>query len=118
MSAHVLYGPYGQGTESVQHSTTPVGKQRSRCRVCPERERMLLWAYFYAGHAPEVKRQMVDMALHPIGMRDTARGLHVSPPTGMQERTQRHLSANRYHASYHGVGPARHMASCTESERS
>src|SRR5262245_14440211 len=94
MRAHVRHCPYGQGIESVQHGTTPAGKQRYWCRACPERGRTFLLAYIYAGHAPEVKQQIVAMALHASGMRDTARVWHVSPPTVMKERKKRNLSSN------------------------
>ena len=39
----------------------------------------------YPGQAPEVKRQVVDMAMNASGIRDTARVLHVSPTTVIKE---------------------------------
>src|SRR5262245_48333779 len=65
----------------VRHGTTPEGKQRYRCRACPDRGRTFLLEYAYAGRSPEVKQQMVDMAMNASGIRDTARVLHVSPTT-------------------------------------
>ena len=62
---------------------------------CPERERTFLLEYTYAGQSPEVKQQMVDMALNASGIRDTARVLHVSPTTVIKELKKRHLSSNR-----------------------
>jgi len=41
--------------------------------------------YTYAGQAPEVKQQIVDMAMNASGIRDTARVLHVSPTTVLKE---------------------------------
>ncbi len=38
-----------------------------------------------AGHSPAIKRQIVEMALHASGMRETARVLHVSPSTVLKE---------------------------------
>jgi hypothetical protein len=39
----------------------------------------------YAGHATEIKQQIVDMAMNASGIRDTARVLHVSPTTVIKE---------------------------------
>ena len=49
----------------------------------------LLLEYAYAGHSPDVKRQVVDMALNASGIRDTVRVLHVSPTTVIKERKKR-----------------------------
>jgi len=38
-----------------------------------------------------VKQQIVEMALHASGIRDTARVLPVSPTTVMKELRKRHL---------------------------
>ena len=72
MVTPVLHYSHCHGTDIVRHGTTRQGKQRSRCRACPERGRSFLLAYAYAGQSPEVKRQIVDMAMHAGGMRDTA----------------------------------------------
>jgi transposase-like protein len=81
MVIQVLYCPYCQSTDIVRHGTPRQGKQRYRCRACPGRGRTFLLAYAYAGQSPEIKRQIVDMALNASGVRDTARVLHVSPST-------------------------------------
>jgi len=44
-----------------------------------------LLEYSYAGQAPEVKQQIVEMAMNASGVRDTARVLHVSPTTVINE---------------------------------
>ena len=85
MMTQVLYCPYCQGTDIVKHGTTPEGKQRYRCGECPDHGRTFLLEYTYAGQSPDVKRQIVDMALHASGVRDTARVLHVSPTTVLKE---------------------------------
>ena len=80
----------------VRHGTTAEGKQRYRCRACRlGRGRTFLLEYTYAGQSPEVKQQMVEMALNANGMRDTARVLHISPTTVMKERKKRYLSSTR-----------------------
>ena len=42
-------------------------------------------SYTYAGQSPDVKQQIVDMAMNASGIRDTARVLHVSPTTVIKE---------------------------------
>jgi transposase-like protein len=56
MITHVLHCPYCHGTAIVKHGTTPEGKQRYRCRACPERGRTFLLDYTYAGQSPAVKQ--------------------------------------------------------------
>jgi transposase-like protein len=50
---------------------------------------------YLRGAIPEVKQQIVDMALNASGIRDTARVLHVSPTTVIKELKKRHLRSNR-----------------------
>jgi transposase-like protein len=95
MMTQVLYCPYGQGTDIVRHGTTPEGKPRDRCRACPDRGRTFLLEYAYAGHSPDVKRQLVAMAMTASGMRETARVLHVSPTPVLKELNKRHLTTTR-----------------------
>ena len=86
MITQVLHCPYCHGTDLVRHGLSPEGKQRYRCRACLEgRGRTFLLEYNYAGHSPEVKQQIVDMAMNASGIRDTARVLHVSPTTVINE---------------------------------
>src|SRR3989442_14809973 len=90
MITQVLHCPYCHGTDIVRHGTTPEGKQRYRCRACLQgRGRTFLLEYAYAGQSPEIKRQIVDMAVNASGIRDTARVLNVSPSTVMKELKKR-----------------------------
>ena len=75
--------------------TTRHGQPRSRCREMRCAGRTFLLAYAYAGQSPDVKRQIVDMALNASGIRDTARVLHVSPTTVIKELKKKHLASNR-----------------------
>ena len=95
MITHVLHCPYCQGTDIVRHGTTSEGKQRYRCRACPGHGRTFLLEYTYAGQSPDVKQQIVDMAMNASGIRDTARVLHVSPTTVIKELKNRNLRSNR-----------------------
>jgi transposase-like protein len=82
----VLHCPYCYGTDIVCHGMTSEGKKRYRCRECRlGRGRTFLLEYSYAGHSPEVKQQIVDMAPNASGIRDTARMLYVSPTTVIKE---------------------------------
>ena len=91
MIIHVLHGPHCQGTDMVRHGQTRQGKQRYRCREQRCAGRTFLLEYSYAGQSPEVKQQIVDMAMNASGIRDTARVLHISPNTVMAELKKRHL---------------------------
>jgi transposase-like protein len=51
--------------------------------------------YAYAGQSPEVKQQIVDMAMNASGIRDTVRVLHVSPTTVIKALKKRHLPSNK-----------------------
>ena len=95
MITQVVHCPYCRGTDIVRHGTTPEGKQRYRCRACPDRGRTFLLEYAYAGQSLDVKRQIVEMALKASGIRDTARVLHVSPTTVLKELKKRQLTFSR-----------------------
>ena len=96
MITQVLHCPYCHGTDIVRPGLSPEGKQRYQCRACLEgRGRTLLLAYTYAGQSPEVKQQIVDRAMNARGMRDTARGGHVSPTPVIKALTKRNLTYTR-----------------------
>jgi transposase-like protein len=96
MITQVLHCPSCQGIDIVKHGLSPEGKQRYRCRACRKgRGRTFLLAYSYAGQSSEVKQQIVDMAMNASGIRDTARVLHVSPTTVINELKKRHLTCKR-----------------------
>src|SRR4029450_260594 len=95
MILQILHGPHCQGTDIVRHGTTRQGKQRYRCREQRCACRTFLLDYSYPGHSPEVKQQIVDMALNASGIRDTARVLHVSTNTVMTELKKRNLTSTR-----------------------
>ncbi len=96
MIIQVLHCPYCQGIDIVKHGLSPEGKQRYRCRTCLKgRGRTFLLDYAYAGQSPEVKQQIVDMAMNASGIRDTARVLHVSPTTVINELKKKSRSCSR-----------------------
>jgi hypothetical protein len=50
--------------------------------------------YSYVGQSPEIKDQIVEMAMNASGIRDTARVLHVSTNTVMTELKKRNRCSN------------------------
>ena len=95
MIIQVLHCPHCQGTDIVRHGQTRQGKQRYRCHEQRCAGRTFLLDYTYPGQSPEVKRQIVDMAMNTSGIRDTARVLHVSPNTVIKELKKKNLSSSR-----------------------
>ncbi len=96
MITQVLHCPYCQGIDIVKHGMSPEGKQCYRCRACLEGcGRTFLLEYTYAGQSPEVKQQIVEMAMNASGIRDTARVLHVSPTTVINALKKRNLTCKR-----------------------
>jgi len=95
MIIQVLHCPNCQGTDIVRHGRTRQGKQRYRCREQRCTGRTFLLDYTYAGQSPDIKRQIVDMAMNASGIRDTARVLHVSPNAVMKELKKRCLNSSR-----------------------
>ena len=73
--------PGCRSREVVKYGRQANGAQRYRCQNLHCERRIFLLQYHNTGWLPEVKRQMVDMALNGSGIRDTARVLGVSPTT-------------------------------------
>ena len=69
--------------EVVKYGQQPNGAQRYRCMNLPCQRRIFLLQYHNTGWVPEVKQQIVELALNGSGIRDTARVLGVSPTTVM-----------------------------------
>ena len=67
--------------EVVKYGKQPNGEQRYRCNNPHCQRRIFLLQYHNTGWEPEVKQQMVEMALNGSCIRDTARVLGVSPTT-------------------------------------
>jgi len=73
----------------VKHGRSGAGKQRYKCRNSECRRSTFIRAYGYRGYLPEVKQQIVDMALNGSGIRDTARVLRISPTTVIEALKKR-----------------------------
>jgi insertion element IS1 protein InsB len=76
----------------VRYGRQANGEQRYRCKNVECERRIFLLQYHHTGRLPEIKRQMVEMALNGSGIRDTARVLGVSPMTVMSalKKKRRH----------------------------
>jgi len=77
----------------VKHGQSQSGKQRYKCRNRNCKRSTFIHDYAYRGYLPDVKRQIVDMALNGSGIRDTARVLKISPTTVIEELKKRSPSA-------------------------
>ena len=73
--------PYCHSTDVIKAGKQATGAQRSQCQNRQCARRIFLLQYQDRGRVPEVRRQVVDMALNGSGVRDTARVLRISPTT-------------------------------------
>ena len=73
--------PYCQSTAVIKAGKQANGTQRYQCQNGRCARRIFLLQYQDRGRVPEVRRQVVDMALNGSGIRDTARVLRISPTT-------------------------------------
>jgi transposase-like protein len=70
-----------QSTEVIKAGKQANGAQRYQCQNGRCARRIFLLQYQDRGRAPEIRRQVVDLALNGSGVRDTARVLRISPTT-------------------------------------
>ena len=73
--------PHCQSMEVIKAGKQANGAQRYQCQNGQCARRIFLLQYQDRGRVPEVRRQVVDMALNGSGIRDTARVLRISPTT-------------------------------------
>ena len=72
---------YCHSTEVIKAGKQANGTQRYRCQNDRCARRIFLLQYQDRGRAPEIRRQVVAMAINGSGIRDTARVLRISPTT-------------------------------------
>jgi insertion element IS1 protein InsB len=77
--------PYCQSDQVIKGGQTETGKQRYRCQQAHCSHRSFVLEPTYNGRLPEIKAQIIDMALNGSGIRDTARVLKISPTTVINE---------------------------------
>ncbi|SRR6266540_4392334 len=90
-----LHCPQCANDQVVKRSKTSNETQRSLCQneACPQQTFLL--EYSHRGRLPQVKQQIVDMALNGSGIRDTARVLRISKDTVLSELKKRKVVSNR-----------------------
>jgi len=76
-----VHCPYCDTDQVVKCGKSETGKQRYLCQndACGHRTFML--DYHHRAYLPEVKQQIIDMALNGSGVRDTGRVLGISKDT-------------------------------------
>jgi insertion element IS1 protein InsB len=77
--------PHCQSIEVIKAGKQATGAQRYLCQNGQCARRIFLLQYQDRGQMPEVRHQVVDMALNGSGVRDTARVLQISTATVIQE---------------------------------
>jgi transposase-like protein len=77
--------PHCQSDQVIKGGKTKTGQQRYKC----QNEDCLHYSFqldlTYKGRSPEIKEQIIDMALNGSGIRNTARALKISPTTVISE---------------------------------
>ena len=73
--------PHCHSTEVIKAGKQANGTQRYQCQNGRCTRRIFLLQYQDRGRVPEVRRQVVDMAINGSGIRDTTRVLRIRPTT-------------------------------------
>lgn len=87
--------PHCGSDHVLKRGKTENAKQRYLCQQPECLAQTCILDYDYHGYLPEVKKQIIDMALNGSGTRDTARVLEISPNTVMSELKKKNLVSNR-----------------------
>ena len=80
-----VHCPHCGSDQVVKRGKRGEGKQRYLCQNEACSDQTFILEYSYQGRVPEVKQQIVDMALNSSGIRDTARVLGISKDTVLSE---------------------------------
>jgi transposase-like protein len=73
--------PHCHSTAVIKAGKQTNGAQRYRCQNDQCERRIFRLQYQDRGRAPEIRLQVIDLALNGSGIRDTARVLRISPTT-------------------------------------
>ena len=90
-----VYRPYCHSTEVIKAGKQANGTQRYLCQNGQCERRIFLGQYQDRGRVPEIRRQVIDMAINGSGIRDTARVLRISPTTVINELKKKNLRSSR-----------------------
>ena len=77
--------PYCHSTAVIKAGKQANGTQCYQCHNGRCARRIFLLQYQDRGRIPEIRRQVVDLAINGSGVRDTARVLQISTATVIQE---------------------------------
>src|SRR5512144_2468553 len=83
--------PHCGSDQVVKRGKTGNAKQRYLCQQQDCSVKAFILDYEYNGCLPEVKQQIIAMALNGSGIRDTGRVLKISPTTVINELKKRIL---------------------------
>jgi transposase-like protein len=95
MAYVVVQCPHCHSTEVIKAGKQTNGAQRYRCQNKQCTRRIFLLQYQDRGRAPEIRRQVLDMAINGSGIRDTARVLRISPTTVIATLKKNHRASTR-----------------------
>lgn len=87
--------PHCNSVQVVKCGTTAAGKQRYRCQNDVCRHRTFIRDYRYRAYLPEVKRQIIEMAMNGSGIRDTGRVLGIGKDTVVRALKKKNLNLTR-----------------------
>jgi len=77
--------PYCHSDHVIKGGKTATGEQRYRCQQIDCSHRSFVLDPVDKGRLPQLKEQVLDMALNGSGIRDTARVLKISPTPVIHE---------------------------------
>ena len=91
-----VHCPHCQSDQVIKGGKTKAAKQRYKCRnpACPCYSFQL--DLTYKGRSPEIKDQIIDMALNGSGIRGTARVLKISTATVINELKNGSVGRSRH----------------------
>ena len=87
--------PHCHSDDVGKGGKTSMGKQRYLCRNEACSTRTFILNYDYRGRQPEIKAQIIDMAVNGSGIRDTARVLGISTDTVLSELKKKKAGLSR-----------------------
>ena len=87
-----VHCPHCDSDQVVKRGKSTEGKQRYLCQNQACSHQTFILECSYRGRVPEVKQQIVDMALNGSGIRDTARVLGISKDTVLSALKKRRYS--------------------------
>ena len=85
MTFIAVQGPHCHSKQVVKRGKTHRGTQRYLCQNTACTTGSFLLDYRNRGCVPEVRQTIIDMRLNASGVRDTARVLHISTATVLNE---------------------------------